>query len=99
MIQFPWLNLVPSTSIHTKLLIEEEKMKISTQHRWLIIETTFTVIVGLVHTGAGIVLSYLCLLGHIYYDHHVPPSQPTTITRMQKQQTKSRQLPPINEKS
>jgi hypothetical protein len=73
-------------------------MKISTQHRWLIIETTCTVIVGLAHTGAGIFITYLCLFGHIFNERRVPPSQPT-INHIQKQQVKSRQSPPINEKS
>jgi hypothetical protein len=73
-------------------------MKISTQYRWLIIETTCTVVVGLAHTGAGILLTYLCLFGHIYYkQRQVPPSQ-TTITRIQNQQVKTKHLLTIEEK-
>lgn len=67
------------------------------KNRWLFLETTLTVVVGLAHTGAGILLSYLFLFGHIYYEQRqVPPSQ-TSITRIQNQQVRTKQSPTIEE--
>lgn len=74
-------------------------MKISTQHQWLMIETTCTVLVGLAHTGAGILLTYLCLFSHIYYEQRQVPSSNTNIVHIQRQLVKTKQLPTTDKRT
>ncbi|MCT7985359.1 hypothetical protein NG796_18970 [Laspinema sp. A4] len=57
-------------------------MQISKRTRSIIVEATATIVIGLIHEGAGVALTYGLAFWHIRYDKAMPVQQDSRIQRV-----------------